>query len=234
MPEKQFIGRSSELDGRQRRYEQDGAQMVLVYGRRRVGRSYLLEQFATGKPMIFYQATQQTEASELAGFTAAVRAFLGEGGLPPGYDFPGWGEALDFLSARNGERLVVILDQFPYLAASTTGLPSIVQRWWDQKGRASNLMLILCGSAPRFMEGLDGAAAPPQSGCRPEVNGESRTWGNGQCVIFDDFMAHEVWNESDDERIVLVVDLWHPNLTDAEIELLKGLHRFVSAQTENV
>ena len=160
MPDKQFIGRRSELEGLQQRYAQASAQLVLVYGRRRVGKSYLLEQFSTGKPTIFYQATQQTEESELAGFTAAVRAFLGEGGLPPGYHFPGWGEALHFLSARNGERLVVILDEFPYLAASTTGLPSIVQRWWDQHGRASNVMLVLCGSAQRFMEELDGAAAP--------------------------------------------------------------------------
>lgn len=160
MPEKQFIGRSTELDGLQWRYEQAGAQLVLVYGRRRIGKSYLLEQFATGKPTIFYQATQQTEASELAGFTAAVRALFGDGALPPGYDFPGWGEALGFLSANGGERLVIILDEFPYLAASTTGLPSIVQRWWDQHGRASNVMLVLCGSAQRFMEKLDGAAAP--------------------------------------------------------------------------
>jgi len=160
MPEKQFIGRSAELDGLRRRYEQAGAQLVLVYGRRRIGKSYLLEQFATGKPTVFYQATQQTEGSELASFTAAVRAVLGEGALPPGYDFPGWGEALDFLSARNGERLVIILDEFPYLAASTTGLPSVVQRWWDRRGRSSNLMLVLCGSAQRFMEELDGAAAP--------------------------------------------------------------------------
>jgi AAA+ ATPase superfamily predicted ATPase len=160
MPEKQFIGRSAELEGLERRYEQAGAQLVLIYGRRRIGKSYLLEQFATGKRTIFYQATQQTEESELAGFTAAVRALLGGGGLPPGYVFPGWGEALTFLSARDGGRLVVILDEFPYLGASTTGLPSIVQRWWDQHGLASNIMLILCGSAQRFMEELDGAAAP--------------------------------------------------------------------------
>jgi AAA+ ATPase superfamily predicted ATPase len=160
MPSKQFIGRSVELGGLQQRYEHAGAQLILVYGRRRIGKSYLLEQFVTGKPTIFYQATQQTETRELAGFTNAVRAFLGEGALPPGYDFPGWGEALGFLSARSGERLVIILDEFPYLSASTAGLPSIVQRWWDQHGRRNNILLILCGSAQRFMEELDGASAP--------------------------------------------------------------------------
>ena len=155
MPEKQFTGRSAELDGLQRRYEQAAAQSVLMYGRRRVGKSYLLEQFTTGKPTIFYQATQQTEASELAGFTGTVRSILGESALPPGYDFPGWGEALSFLSNRGRERLVIVLDEFPYLAGSTIGLPSIVQRWWDQHGRTSNIMLVLCGSAQRFMEELD-------------------------------------------------------------------------------
>ena len=105
MPDKQFIGRSSELGGLQLRYEQVGAQLVMVYGRRRVGKSYLLEQFATGKPTIFYQATQQTEASELAGFTATVRAFLGDSGLPPGYDFQGLFHGVD-------ERVPVMALQF--------------------------------------------------------------------------------------------------------------------------
>ncbi len=161
MPEKQFIWRLAEMDGLQQRTSKPARNwLVLVYGRRRIGKSYLLEQFGTGKPTIFCQATQQTEARELAGFTSAVRAVLGEGALPPGYDFPGWDEALGFLSARGGERLVVILDEFPYLAASTAGVPSIVQRWWDRHGRASDVMLVLCGSAQRFMEELDRAAAP--------------------------------------------------------------------------
>jgi AAA+ ATPase superfamily predicted ATPase len=56
--------------------------------------------------------------------------------------------------------LIVILDEFPYLATSTPGLESIVQRWWDQQGRGSGVMLVLCGSAVAYMQQISGAAAP--------------------------------------------------------------------------
>jgi AAA+ ATPase superfamily predicted ATPase len=135
---------------------------VLVYGRRRIGKSFLLEQFAADKPTVFYQATQQAEEVELEAFTNAVQPTVGGEYLPPGYHFPSWDVALTFLAERHrgAHRLLVILDEFPYLAASTKGLPSVVQRWWDQHGRQSNIMLVLCGSEQRFMEELDGVAAP--------------------------------------------------------------------------
>ena len=63
-------------------------------------------------------------------------------------------------------------------------------------------------------------------GCALRVSGETHTWQEGRCVVFDDTFTHEVWNTSDRERVVLVVDLWHPDLTDDEVALLRGLHRY--------
>ena len=113
------------------------------------------------RPTVFYQATQQSETAELEAFTRAIEPAVGGEYLPPGYRFPTWGDALDFLVDRSRTpRLVVVLDEFPYLAESTPGLPSIIQRWWDRKGRTSSLMLVLCGSAQTFMESLEAEAAP--------------------------------------------------------------------------
>jgi hypothetical protein len=110
---------------------------------------------------VYYAATQQSAAVELAGFTDAVREALGTEGLPPGYRFPDWATALEFIDgAAGGNRLVVVLDEFPYLAASTRGLESIIQRWWDQRGRTSEVMLVLCGSSVAYMRQVTGAAAP--------------------------------------------------------------------------
>lgn len=65
-------------------------------------------------------------------------------GLPVGYAFPDWNAALDFVAARaGGERLVVVLDEFPYLSRSSPGIESVVQRWWDQRGRRREVMLVL-------------------------------------------------------------------------------------------
>jgi aspartate beta-hydroxylase len=67
--------------------------------------------------------------------------------------------------------------------------------------------------------------------CGIRVGGEARTWGDGCCIIFDDSFEHEVWNESAHERIVLIVDVWHPDLSDDEVKLLDGLYRFVVARS---
>jgi len=65
------------------------------------------------------------------------------------------------------------------------------------------------------------------SGCGITVDGTTRTWESGKCIVFDDYFSHEVWNDSDRSRIVLIVDLWHPDLTDEEVELLDGLQSYV-------
>lgn len=136
-------------------------QLVVVWGRRRVGKTFLLEAFGERHRTVYYTATQQSAPVELAAFTDAVRVNLGSDGLPPGYAFPDWSVALDFVTDRSGQqRLVLVLDEFPYLAGSTPGIESIVQRWWDRRGRNGPVMLVLCGSAVAYMEQIGGAAAP--------------------------------------------------------------------------
>lgn len=63
--------------------------------------------------------------------------------------------------------------------------------------------------------------------CGITVAGKSTTWQAGRCIAFDDSYPHEVWNDSDRERIVLVVDAWHPDLNDDEVRLLDGFQRYV-------
>jgi hypothetical protein len=58
------------------------------------------------------------------------------------------------------------------------------------------------------------------------VDGIETTWQTGKCLAFDDSFVHEVWNEGDRDRVVLVVDVWHPDLSDHEVSLLEGLHRY--------
>jgi aspartate beta-hydroxylase len=71
-------------------------------------------------------------------------------------------------------------------------------------------------------------------GCGIRVGDETRTWREGGCIVFEDSFEHEVWSESDRERIVLIVDLWHPDLTDDEVALLDGLYQFVETAGNNV
>ncbi len=70
----------------------------------------------------------------------------------------------------------------------------------------------------------------PEGDCGLKVGGETRRWQEGRCIVFDDSMEHESWNQTSEPRIVLIIDFWHPDLTPAEISFLEGLHRFASFQ----
>ena len=65
----------------------------------------------------------------------------------------------------------------------------------------------------------------PEGDCALRVGNESRGWQEGRCLVFDDHFEHEAWNHTDEDRLVLIVDLWHPALSPTEVSLLSGLHQ---------
>jgi hypothetical protein len=74
----------------------------------------------------------------------------------------------------------------------------------------------------------------PEGDCAIRVGDEARRWIEGQCLVFDDHFEHEAWNHTDEDRLVLIVDLWHPGLSDAEVTLLEGLHKYVGVHAERL
>src|SRR5262249_35121342 len=83
-------------------------------------------------------------------------------------DFPDWTAALSFLAERaKGERLVVVLDEFPYLCEANKSVPSQIQKFWDTRGKKSSLLLVLCGSQVSFMEKEVLSEKSPLFGRRP-------------------------------------------------------------------
>ena len=69
----------------------------------------------------------------------------------------------------------------------------------------------------------------PDGDCAIRVGEEVRRWREGKCLVFDDYFEHEAWNHTDEDRLVLIVDLWHPGLSATEVTLLAGLHNYGSA-----
>jgi hypothetical protein len=69
----------------------------------------------------------------------------------------------------------------------------------------------------------------PDGDCALRVGNETRQWQEGQCLVFDDYLEHEAWNHTEQDRIVLIVDLWHPGLSATEVRLLEGLHGYAYA-----
>jgi aspartyl/asparaginyl beta-hydroxylase (cupin superfamily) len=74
----------------------------------------------------------------------------------------------------------------------------------------------------------------PSGDCAIKVGEEVRYWAEGECLVFDDYYQHEAWNHTDETRTVVILDIWHPELSRREIQLLEGLHRYVAAQTQSL
>jgi AAA+ ATPase superfamily predicted ATPase len=140
---------------------QQGATLGLVYGRRRQGKTLMLELLARQSGGFLFAATQQTEAQNLADLGAAIAAHQG---LRRPLAFQDWPDALDELLRLGAERQVpVVLDEFPYLTAATPALASYLQKALSPLSYAkehTRTRLILCGSALTTMSQLLGGGAP--------------------------------------------------------------------------
>ncbi|MEO1699762.1 MAG: ATP-binding protein [Planctomycetota bacterium] len=149
-----FIGRDDELRALQEFADSGAPELFVLFGRRRVGKTELLQRLCTGEHRaVYFLAAQVREKDNLRAFREALKEGLGGDELLDSIEFPDWPSALGFAAERAGDdRLIVVLDEFPYLCDSSKGLPSQVQQFWDLKGKRSNLMLVLCGSQVSFME----------------------------------------------------------------------------------
>ena len=145
-----FIGREKELSDLNEMYSQNKFQLFVLYGRRRVGKTTLLNEFCKGKDTIFYSAEQSNNKLNLEKFSNLVFQFYGENTLEP---FSSWGNALTYINDRQKDkRIVIVFDEFPYLVKKNKALLSELQHLIDHKLQFGNLFIILCGSYMGFME----------------------------------------------------------------------------------
>lgn len=145
-----FIGREKELSDLNELYEQDQFQLFVLYGRRRVGKTTLLNEFCKGKDTIFYSAGQSNNKLNLEKFSTLVFQFYGETTLEP---FSSWENALTYINDRQKDRrLILVFDEFPYLVKRNKALLAELQHLIDHKLKDGRLFLILCGSYMGFME----------------------------------------------------------------------------------
>jgi AAA+ ATPase superfamily predicted ATPase len=150
-----FVGRSRELGALQVELDRPKPSLVVMYGRRRVGKSTLLQQALEGRRHVYFQATRVADTDSQALLKAAIAQALGPDPLLEAVS--GWEGIFAYLraAAAAGGSLVVALDEFPYLCDDNRALPSIVQKVWDEVTRAEiPLKLVLCGSHVAFMEDL--------------------------------------------------------------------------------
>jgi AAA+ ATPase superfamily predicted ATPase len=151
-PGELFVGRERELAFLEELWASGRPELFVLWGRRRVGKTELLQRFCQEKRAVYFLAAQVREKDNLRAFKSALSEALDDP-LADRIDFPDWGAALAYaVEKAGGERLALVLDEFPYLCEANKGLPSELQRFWDTKGKKSPLLLVLCGSQVAFME----------------------------------------------------------------------------------
>jgi hypothetical protein len=157
-----FIGRQRELDELNQVLAQGGAQFLLVYGRRRVGKTTLILHWAqqTGRPVIYWVATRDTPAQVRLGFTQALWAWAYPGSQAvPRFDT--WSEVFETAAQLIGDQpVILIMDEFSYATESDPALPSNLQAAWDHLFKDRNATIVLAGSHIGMMVELMGYHAP--------------------------------------------------------------------------
>ncbi|MEU6997128.1 DUF234 domain-containing protein [Nonomuraea sp. NPDC046570] len=163
----------------------------IVSGRRRQGKTFLLQDLAEAVGGFHFVAVEATERDALRQYGIALAAHLEVGGQ---LTFANWDEAIGYTLDRCADR-VVIIDEFPYLIRSSPSLPSILQREVDARGEGRGRgRLLLCGSAMSVMGGLLGGQAPLRGRASLELVVQP----------FDYRTAARFWNLGDPRLAVLV------------------------------
>ena len=147
-----FIGREEELSFLEEKYRSKKGELVILYGRRRIGKTETLRRFCGGKRHIFHSCTETTDRNQL---DILGNRILAEHPTASRYlsRFEDWETAFRSAAEIPGrEKKLLIIDEFPYMVRGNRSIPSILQNLWDLELKNRNVMIVLCGSAMSFIE----------------------------------------------------------------------------------
>jgi AAA+ ATPase superfamily predicted ATPase len=146
-----FLCRESELKTLNRRYRNRTPECIVIYGRRRVGKTALINEFVADKPTVYFPALKATAQENLEALSKAIYAYTNPNALqaPVFGSFDAAFSEITRLAKQ--ERIVFVIDEFPYLAKADDSIPSRLQHLLDRDWSESGIFLILCGSSMSFM-----------------------------------------------------------------------------------
>jgi AAA+ ATPase superfamily predicted ATPase len=157
-----FVNRDEQLKQLGSWWSAPGSGVAIVWGRRRVGKTALLQHFAADLPAVFHTGGGRPPAAELVALSRAAAPLL-EGGTRDlaTRPFTDWDDAIETLAAAaRSRRLLLVLDEMPALTETSPELPNLIRAAWDRVRGQTKLKLLLCGSAVRVMEAMQEERAP--------------------------------------------------------------------------
>ena len=147
-----FVGREQELQKLNKMYHSNQFEFAVIYGRRRVGKTTLIREFCKDKESIYFIAREANNQLNLENFSRDVFSITAKESVGNTL-FTNWEKAFEYLhNISMNKRIVLVIDEYPYLASSNPSISSILQAHIDMKLKDSKLFLILCGSSMSFME----------------------------------------------------------------------------------
>ena len=146
-----FIGRERELDALNKLYKSNKFEFAVIYGRRRVGKTALINEFIDNKKAIYFMGVESNAKQNLENFSKSIMEFAS--GIETESSFLSFQGALEYVfKLAENERIILAIDEYPYVARSSKSLASTLQLLIDKYKDTSKLMLILCGSSMSYME----------------------------------------------------------------------------------
>lgn len=147
-----FFGREKELRKLETMYQSNKLEVAIVYGRRRVGKTTLINEFCKDKRTVFFAALEHNAEQNLEALSSAI-ADAGSMDSSVSVMFRSFGDAFTRLAEMaENERLVFVIDEYPYLAHAEKSVSSLLQSFLDHQFKSTKLFVILCGSSTSFME----------------------------------------------------------------------------------
>ena len=146
-----FIGREREVAALDRLYESNKFEFAVIYGRRRVGKTALINHFIDNKEAIYFMGVESNEKQNLENFSKSIIEY--SSGIEAETSFLSFQAALEYVfKLAEKKRFILAIDEYPYVARSSKSLASTLQLLIDKYKDTSKLMLILCGSSISYME----------------------------------------------------------------------------------
>ena len=143
-----FVGREKELKQLNSAYQSNHKELGVIYGRRRIGKTKLIDHFVQGKPHLFFQAKEDSSYGNLRSFSYELNKLMS---LPLDFVYSSWQAALDALSGHfKNARFVLCIDEYPFITKQDKSFSSVVEEYFDRSDE--NLMILISGSDVSFLK----------------------------------------------------------------------------------
>lgn len=158
--------RESEMATLQNEYERNGSALVILYGRRRVGKTTLITEFIKDKEALFFLASEESEVQNRNAFKEKAADFINSD-LLKNADVKNWDVIFKAITDTSfASKPIIVIDEFQYIGKANPAFPSIFQRIWEELLKDKSIMIILCGSLISMMESQTLAYNSPLYGRR--------------------------------------------------------------------